>query len=376
MTEGLSMKVKYWGVRGSIPTPLTTEQIRAKQERLIRDIVSRGGIEGLFGVQSRRLIKDQIPFDGPQNDLTSEMIQAYLNGLPLSVSGTYGGDTTCVEIQVKDSPLIILDAGTGIRDLGNTLVRKLFTGENFNPLSTDETSKKQVHLLFSHYHWDHIQGVPFFTPAFIPGVDINFYGKQSGRGKLNEVLAGQQEFPTFPVVWSDMACNKEYHELPRMGSGPIMIGKAKVTYAELDHPDGVISYAVEAGGKKFVFATDTEHRDIPDPLLVNLAKGANVLYYDSHYTPEEYRGDKGTLTGTIPKLRWGHSTYEWAIRTALAADVKTVVLGHIEPLRGDFGVEDLYRRALIFKESELKLPGNRGKDLEVLMGFQGLEHRL
>ncbi len=362
MNENPCLVIKYWGVRGSIPCPLLPEHIKAKQIALIQKIAQDGGIEKVFG-----------------KNPSIEQMEEYLATLPVSISSTYGGDTTCFEIQAKNSPLIILDAGTGIRMLGRTLLARLFSDQNLNPLSTDMATQQDVHLFFTHYHWDHIQGFPFFAPAFVPGkkkVGIHFYGKRDARVELSEVLKGQQQFPNFPVIWEDMPCQKHYLELRRLNPRKIRLGEVEISYQELTHPDFVFAYRFEIAGKAFVCATDTEHKDCPDPRLVKLAQDADVLYYDAHYTPEEYRGTPGVLTGAMNKFDWGHSTYEWAIKNALAANVKTVVLGHHEPLRDDFQLQELWERALSYTEKQLKLPQNSDKKLEVLLAYQGLEHKL
>ncbi len=357
-----TMIIKYWGVRGSIPAPLTGEQLYEKESALIKRISADGGIEKLFG-----------------SNCDSDKIESYLKSLPLSLSGTYGGDTTCFEIQVKDSPLIMIDAGTGARGLGKTLLGRIFAAGNLNPLNSVASYNKEIFLFFTHYHWDHLQGFPFFAPGFLPGdfrINLHFYGKSNTRQRLSDVLAGQQEYPNFPVVWEDMPCNKNCIELGRLEPNFIQAGGAKVTYQELTHPDSVFAYKIEAGDKKFVCATDTEHKDSPDPRLIKLARNADVLYYDSQYTPAEYVGTPGTLTGALTKFDWGHSTYEWGIKNALAAGVKTVVLGHHEPMRDDFKLEELMEQALKYCGEQLKLPHNEGKKLEVVMAYQGLEQRI
>lgn len=362
MDSPTSMVVRYWGVRGSIPCPISLQEIQNKQIALIQQLIKNGGTEKLFG-----------PNSDPQT------IQNYLQKLPISINGTYGGDTTCIEIQARNSPLIIIDSGTGIRALGRALLARLFAGQNFNPLSNDEATQQTLHLFFTHYHWDHIQGFPFFAPAFVPGkrkATFYFYGKRDARVELSEVLRGQQQFPNFPVVWDDMPCHKEYTELRRLNPNPVKIGEVSVSYQELTHPDFVFSYRFEVNGKAFVCATDTEHKDCPDPRLVKLADKADILYYDSQYMPEEYRGNPGTLTGAMTKFDWGHSTYEWGIKNALAANVKTVVLGHHEPLRDDFQLELLHQRAIAFAQEQLKLPEHQGKQLQILLAYQGLEQRL
>jgi phosphoribosyl 1,2-cyclic phosphodiesterase len=356
-----SMVIKYWGMRGSIPAPLTNGQEKEKQCANFMDVIKRGGTSELFGNDA----------DAPG---LAEKIMQFLNNQPKSLAGTYGGDTTCLEIQARDSPLIILDAGSGIRALGNVLLGRLFSENNLNPLDSDQERKHDLHLFFSHYHWDHIQGFPFFGPAFIPGdkkVNIHFYGKKNAKTRLSDALKGQQEYPLFPVGWKAMPCKKTYKELGRIASTEIPVGKVVVKYAELDHPDRVLGYSMGIGGKKFVCATDTEHRAIEDPFLIELAKDADILYYDAQYTPEEYSGKEGPS-----KVRWGHSTFELAVKTALAANVDTVVLGHHEPTRSDFKVEELMENALEFRNECLRLPGNEGKALNVVMAYQGLEQRL
>lgn len=351
------MTIKYWGVRGSIPSPLTKEDVKAKQVALTQQLAKDGGIEKLFG-----------------SEPSVQKINDYLDSLPLSVAGTYGGDTTCLEIQAKDSPLIVIDAGSGARAFGDVLAKRIFSGKNLNPLDSNERDH-DLHLFFTHYHWDHIQGFPFFGPAFIPGpmrLNIHFYGKKNAKTRLSHVLQGQQQYPNFPIEWQAMPCKKSYKELGRMTPVELQVGNAIVKYAELDHPDRVLGYSVELSNKKFVCGTDTEHRGVEDPILVGLAKNADVLYYDAQYTPIEYSGEGAPMS----RVRWGHSTYEWAIKTALAANVNTVVLGHHEPKRDDFGMELLLQKAITFKEKMLALPENRSKKLDVVLAYQGLEQRL
>ena len=368
----LVMRVKYWGVRGSIPAPLSSADVRKKHEVLVERLLTDG--------------VDQVLTDGK---IDRGKLAAYLDSLPPSVSGTYGGNTTSVEVQVKDSPLIMIDCGTGARLLGLELMKRLFGAEKgFNPLDNRNPRSpedgKETHLFQSHLHWDHIQGFPFFVPGFVPGVKIHIYGRANARVKLQESLAGQQEFPNFPVEFPDMAARIEFHEMRRFVTPTQQIGAARVTPMELSHPDGVFAYRIDVpydeptGASSavikhtsFVFATDTEHRDMVDPRLLELAKGAKVLYYDSQYTPEEYAGPRGRTTS---KIDWGHSTFILAVRTALAATVPLVVLGHHEPVRDDFGLEEVLARALQFRDNELKRPENTGKTLDVMLAREGLEH--
>lgn len=352
--EKNDMEIKYWGVRGSVPAPLTKDDVLKKEAMLLRKVIENGGTERLFP--------------------NGEGIEEFLRELPLSVSGTYGGNTTCIEVRAKGSPLIMIDSGTGARALGNALFGRIFGANNLNPLSEDDATKNDLHLFLTHYHWDHLQGFPFFGPAFVnipeKTLNIHFYGKRDARESLTDVLVHQQQYPNFPVVWQDMPCGKDYHELSRMDKRAITLGGATVRYQELTHPDSVFSYRVDVNGKSFVCATDTEHKDCPDPRLIALASGADVMYYDGQYTPEQYCDPK------LPKFDWGHSTYEWGVRNAIAANVGTLVLGHHDPMTSDEGIEKIMERAIDFKEQQLKLPENNGKKLEVRVAYEGMEQAL
>ena len=349
------MRVKYWGARGSIPAPLTPHEVRNKL---------RVFTERLLGYGIEKVLTD--------GNIDPAKLDKYLESLPPSVSGTYSGNTTSVEIQVKDAPLIMIDCGTGARLLGLELMKRVGTGNrHFNPLAESrEIPSREVHLFLSHLHWDHIQGFPFFVPAFVKGTTIHVYGRANSRKKLEGSLEGQQEFPNFPVEFHDLPAEIECTEMRRFGTDPISLKSAIVTPMELSHPDGVFAYRIDATDKfgtrkaAYAFATDTEQRDVEDPRLVKLAKGAQVLYYDAQYTPEEYPG----------KIDWGHSTFIWAVRTALAAEVPMVVLGHHEPVRDDFALEEVLDRARKFKNEQLKLPQNEGKKLKIVLAQEGLMH--
>ncbi|MFH1221741.1 MAG: MBL fold metallo-hydrolase [Candidatus Micrarchaeota archaeon] len=363
-SNGPVMRIRYHGVRGSLPAPLTPLQVRKKMEVAVETIFSSLVEMGNPACRSRL---DESP------KLRIEYISNLLDSMPLSVVGTYSGNTTCLEVQVKDSPLIVLDMGSGARMLGNELAGRFFSPDKlgFNPLSTTDEFKNQIHVLLTHVHWDHIQGFPFFAPAFFPGVDMKFYGRANSRQTLEETLRGQQQFPNFPVEFIDLPSSHDCKDIRRMAPPTIRIGAATINAVELSHPDGVFAYKIEAGQgadkRIYVLATDTEHRDILDPRLVKLAKDAHILYYDAQYLPgADYAG----------KFDWGHSTYEWAVKTALAANVQTVVLGHFEPTRDDFGLAALHKDAVAFADAQLALPENKGKFIRVVMGYEGLVQEL
>jgi phosphoribosyl 1,2-cyclic phosphodiesterase len=239
-----------------------------------------------------------------------------------------GGNTSCVEIRAGKA-LLVFDGGTGLRLLGKRLLKEMpFT----------------AHLFFSHVHWDHIQGFPFFDPAFVPGNVINLYGGNNVSRTLEETLAGQMDHPSFPVHLTEMGARMFFHSVSDRSPVEVDAGdgtNAVIRAAPGNHPNGVWAYRIEHGGHSVVYATDTEHYAVVDPKLTKLAQGADILIYDSQYTPEEYAGQSGGM----PKVGWGHSTFEEAVKLAKAANVKKLVLYHHDPMQSDAAVAEKEKRA-------------------------------
>ncbi|WP_437762596.1 MBL fold metallo-hydrolase [Sorangium sp. So ce281] len=231
-----------------------------------------------------------------------------------------GGNTSCVEVRCGSSR-IILDAGTGVRKLGDALLRE-------GPV--------EATVLLSHLHWDHIQGLPFFVPAYLPSSRLSFVGSAHGVGSLREVLSTQMAAPSFPVRMDELCAQIAVREA-RPGEA-FDVGEVHVRIAKLNHPGGVLAYRVEHEGRSVVYATDTEHYACVDPALRALADGADVLIYDAQYTPEEYRGDGGRS-----KVGWGHSTYVAGAEIARACGARKLVLFHHDPQRTDAGVAEIER---------------------------------
>jgi phosphoribosyl 1,2-cyclic phosphodiesterase len=234
-----------------------------------------------------------------------------------------GGNTSCVEVACGETRLV-LDMGTGIRRLGDALIA---AGR-----PVDAT------ILLSHLHWDHIQGLPFFVPAYAPSAKLQIVGTGNGAMGLRDVLACQMAAPVFPVRLDELGAQIHLREV-RSGE-TFMVGDARVRTARLNHPGGVLAYRIDHGGESVVYATDTEHYACVDPALRALAEGADVLIYDSQYTPEEYRGDHGRS-----RVGWGHSTFAAGAELARAAGVGQYVLFHHDPQRGDAAVVELERKA-------------------------------
>lgn len=221
-----------------------------------------------------------------------------------------GGNTSCVEVQHAGERLI-LDGGTGLRALGDSI--------GFRPI--------RAHLLFSHVHWDHIQGVPFFTPAFHPDAELTFVGASRESGGLRDALARQMKPPQFPIGLDALSAQISWMDLK---AEPIELGPFRVTPVDLQHPDGILAFRIEAGGSSMVYATDVEHGARIDKRLVMLSEGADLLVHDAQYTHAEYLGEGGP-----PRRGWGHSTWEQAVDVARQAEVGRLALFHHDPRRSD-----------------------------------------
>jgi len=225
----------------------------------------------------------------------------------------YGGNTPCVEMQVGGQRLIF-DGGTGIRVLGQSLLSQMPT---------------EGHLFFTHSHWDHIQGFPFFTPAFVKGNHFSIYGAIAPDGScIKQRLNDQMRHPNFPVPLQIMGADLKFVNVHI--DEPIQIGDIVVENALLNHPGQAIGYRVNWQGHAAAYVTDTEH--YPDRLDENvllLARNADVLIYDATYTDEEYYAPNSSKVG------WGHSTWQEAVKVAKAANVKTLVIFHHDPLHDD-----------------------------------------
>jgi phosphoribosyl 1,2-cyclic phosphodiesterase len=204
-----------------------------------------------------------------------------------------GGNTSCVEVRAGRA-ILIFDGGTGLRLLGKKLLKEM-------PLT--------AHMFFSHVHWDHIQGFPFFEPAFVAGNVFHLYGGNNVSRTLEETLAGQMDHPNFPVHLTVMGAQMTFRDLAEGevveiddGEG----GRTRVLNARGNHPQGVFAYRLEHGAHALVYATDTEHYEgRVDEKLVKLAAGADVFIYDSQYTPEEYAGTEHGADRRQHELRRG-----------------------------------------------------------------------
>ncbi|CDN11171.1 Metallo-beta-lactamase superfamily protein [Richelia intracellularis] len=225
----------------------------------------------------------------------------------------YGGNTPCVEMGVGGTRLIF-DGGTGLHVLGQHLLPKM-------PI--------EAHLFFTHSHWDHMQGFPFFTPGFVKGNTIHIYGAIAPDGStIEQRLNDQMLHPNFPVPLQIMQSKLNFYDVKPGNS--IHINDITVETAPLNHPGEAVGYRINWHGGATTYITDTEH--FPDRLDQNvlwLARDADILIYDSTYTDKEYNSP------TSPKIGWGHSTWQEAVKVAKASKVKTLVIFHHDPGHND-----------------------------------------
>ena len=224
-----------------------------------------------------------------------------------------GGNTACAEVVAGDTR-IILDAGTGLRALGN---ERMASGIRHST------------ILLSHLHWDHVAGLQFFTPVYVPGHRVEIASGPNGVMSHDAAIRSLFKAPFFPVDFDDLGGIVTTREL--RANDRFTIGDITVTMARLNHPDPVYGYRLDCGDQSLVYATDTEHFACVDPTLKKLAAGADILIYDAQYTPEEYPS----------KVGWGHSTWEAGAELARAAGVPQLVLFHHDPMRTDAQLDAL-----------------------------------
>jgi phosphoribosyl 1,2-cyclic phosphodiesterase len=307
------MKIRFWGVRGSLPAPLSADTLSAK-------------MAGQHGPEAVR-----------------------------SLPPVVGGNTACVSVQVDDLQLI-LDGGSGLCALGADLMRGAFgAGEG------------RAHLFLSHTHWDHIQGIPFFAPLFVKGNQLDIYGGHAG---LRDRLAIQQRPEFFPVPLDALPVTLAFHELA--DREVVDLGRLRVLHRSLPHPGGSFAYRVETIGSTLVYATDGEytHRfdtdDAEAPHLygvdvesyVSFFRGADTLIFDAMYGLHE----------SIVKAEWGHSTALIGVDLAARAGVKRLVLFHHDRNASD---ESIWTIGDLARDAVGRDP--RQPSLDVQVAFEGME---
>lgn len=311
------MKVKIWGARGSIPAPLKPHEVREKI------------YQALLGATQVNL-RDRLA------------VQSYLDKMPSLLSGTAGGNTSCVEVRAEQQ-LFIIDAGSGIRDLGIELMN--------GPCGRGEGV---IHLLFSHAHWDHIQGFPFFRPAFVPGNKIFIYSVHD----LEAVLTDQQKFINFPVPVEYMQAKREFIRITP--EEPFKVGEVKINTIETVHPGKAYAFRFDDEYSTFVFASDAEYKNLDGPTLqpyIDFFRNADGLVFDAQFT----------LGEALEKVDWGHSSAMIGVDMARTAGVRKLILFHHDPTYSDKALIGIQKNAVEYQAQNLSLP-----TCEVVVGYEGM----
>jgi phosphoribosyl 1,2-cyclic phosphodiesterase len=312
------MKVKFWGVRGSIPTPLQPEQVAHKSRELLLESLKH-------------------------NLKSSKDVDAFLQTLQPSQYSTYGGNSSCVEVNC-DKDQIIFDAGSGLRELG---VQQL-----------KQDDRRRRHLFLSHTHWDHICGLPFYVEAYKPSSDIHIYSPSS---LVQEHLANQHLEPNFPVTFKTLAGIRGYNKLE--------VNKAhefngiKVTPFNLDHPGEAFGYRLDYQGKSVIYATDSEFRNITEQDLkeYNPYQDCDLLIFDAMYTFED----------VVNRVDWGHGSAYVGVDLCAQYNIRSMAIFHHEPTYDDKKLETNLEHVKEYRDTTYPQ-----SDFKIFLAQEGLEIEL
>lgn len=343
------VKVRFWGVRGSIPAPLTAKDVERKELAILKAYHAK-----MLELERGTLI-DPEEFFG----------QMIMNRL---FPATHGGNTSSVSVCFEDE-IFALDMGTGLRSFGDSLVKKM-----------KEQKGLKVRFFASHEHWDHLHGVPFFGPLYANKHKDNIrnewdlYGGTNWQKPIEECLAMQMSSPSFPVSWETIKAQTE-----RISSSPVChgllvpTGKATMQFGLLDHPQETYgSRLVFPGDRVIAYTTDNEPRDplYPDENLLTLAQGAHYWITDCQYTKQQYEGHKDH--GGVSRQRWGHSYPEAVAKTAVVARVHNVVLFHHDPASSDEKINEMVR----YTQQLIDDDKDKAVNSKVIAAWEGLEFTL
>jgi phosphoribosyl 1,2-cyclic phosphodiesterase len=310
------MNIHFWGVRGSIPTPTAPSRVKSKISAIVEQIT-------------------------PEDLESAESRERFLAGLPPWLFGTVGGNSPCVSVTF-DNPdeCIVFDCGSGLREMGLAQ-------------AGDKRKVSRFYIFLSHFHWDHIQGLPFFGPAYNPAVKIDFY---SPVGSLEHILGGQMVNPYFPVQLNAMGSRKTFHYLEK----DIKISGRTISFKKMNHPGDSYAYCVNENGKRFIYATDTELTSgdfLKNDENTAFFQNADIIVIDCQYT----------LGEAIEKYNWGHSAFSLAVDFAANWGIKHMVMFHHDPTYDDHKLYGILQSAKWYLE-RMNLKG-----IELTLAYEGLE---
>ena len=317
------MKVRFYGTRGSIPSPMWHDSVRAKIKRAL---LQANGVDLSTEDAVDNFIDEKLPFQD---------------------KSTYGGDTSCVQIDPEDGSYVLCDAGTGLRRFGNHM------------LDLHGEEPQEYHILMSHLHWDHIMGFPFFSPAYMPGNKIHLH---SCHDTAEQAFRNQHSWPGFPVPFDHLESEIIFHcHEPGV---PFDVAGFSVNTIEQYHGGRSYGYRLDGYGKSVVYSTDSEHKKFAvtqDYPFVSFFKEADLLIFDAQYS----------LADAISiKEDWGHSSSIIGVELAQLAQVKRLCLFHHEPNFDDVMLTKLYDDTIRYENMDDE--GYKSHKLQVLSSYDGL----
>ncbi len=351
MSSDAVFTITYWGITGTLSAPVRPPEITDRLVRAVARLAEEGRLADLR----------------PGPDLEAE-VRRRVEGLPFHLHSSYGGNTTCVEVRTPDE-LLLLDCGSGFRELGVELDARW--------QAEGPRAARSAHVLLTHPHMDHTFATPYFAPYYNPANSFTLWGSRATLDSLAAVLDPRSTLSQlyFPPTYAELKAVRDIRTL--QGGLTFRLGSTTVSTYALHHPGGCLAYRLENAGRVFVFATDHEHQEVPDPGLAAFARGADLLYTEGQYTLAEYEGREGVAGDPpMPRRGWGHSPVESCVSTAVAADVRAVHIGHRDPRRNDEQIAriDAYVRELA--RDELRRAGRPADSMEALIPYEGLTVRL
>jgi phosphoribosyl 1,2-cyclic phosphodiesterase len=344
--------ITYWGVTGTLTAPLRPAEVTDKLVAAIKRLIEQGRLADLRA--------------GP--DLEAAIRRRIEEELPFPLRSSYGGNTTCIEVQTPDA-LLILDCGSGFRELGIDLAAR-WQGKR-------PGAERTAHVLVTHPHMDHVLATPYFAPYYDPGNRFTIWGSPEVIERLGVLFDPNSTMSRlyFPPTYDQMMALEDFQTIPP--GSDFHIGSTHVRTHALSHPGGCLAYRLENAGRSFVFATDHEHPEVPDRGLAEFARGVDVLYTEGQYTFAEYEGRaKVGQSPPLSRLGWGHSPIESCVRTAVAAEVRELHLGHRDPARSDEEIAalDVFLRERL--REELRRAGRPDDSCQARIVHEGLVVRL